>query len=74
MCALCDRCLRVTDVCTVHRAVTFLERLEMSSETDAMWRTLSRLALEATQLHIAERYNALLWTVSSTITSQTNTS
>ncbi|KAI0233465.1 hypothetical protein LSAT2_016275, partial [Lamellibrachia satsuma] len=42
------------------RAVTFLERLEMSSETDAMWRTLSRLALEATQLHIAERCFAAL--------------
>lgn len=28
----------------------------MSAETEAMWKTLSRLALEARQLHIAERY------------------
>lgn len=28
----------------------------MSTETEAMWKTLSRLALEAKQLHIAERY------------------
>lgn len=37
------------------RAVAFLETLEMSAETEAMWKTLSRLALEAKQLHIAER-------------------
>uniref|UniRef100_A0A8C5RJ14 Uncharacterized protein n=1 Tax=Laticauda laticaudata TaxID=8630 RepID=A0A8C5RJ14_LATLA len=35
-----------------HRAVAFLETLEMSAETEAMWKTLSRLALEARQLHI----------------------
>uniref|UniRef100_A0A8D0L3P4 Uncharacterized protein n=1 Tax=Sphenodon punctatus TaxID=8508 RepID=A0A8D0L3P4_SPHPU len=39
-----------------HRAAAFLETLEMSTETEAMWKTLSRLALEARQLHIAERY------------------
>uniref|UniRef100_F6S4V7 Intraflagellar transport protein 172 homolog n=1 Tax=Ornithorhynchus anatinus TaxID=9258 RepID=F6S4V7_ORNAN len=37
------------------RAAAFLETLEMSSETEAMWKTLSKLALEAKQLHIAER-------------------
>ncbi|KAK2546717.1 Intraflagellar transport protein 172-like protein [Acropora cervicornis] len=42
------------------RAVTFLESLEMSLETEAMWKTLSRLALEARQLHIAERCFAAL--------------
>lgn len=41
--------------CFVPRAVAFLETLEMSTETEAMWKTLSRLALEAKQLHIAER-------------------
>ncbi|XP_041357336.1 intraflagellar transport protein 172 homolog isoform X2 [Gigantopelta aegis] len=42
------------------RAVSFLETLEMSSETEAMWKTLSHLALEERQLHIAERcYSAL---------------
>ena len=38
------------------RAVAFLETLEMSSETEAMWKTLSKLSLEAQQLHIAERF------------------
>ncbi|KAM7445695.1 hypothetical protein ABFA07_005947 [Porites harrisoni] len=42
------------------RAVAFLESLEMSLETEAMWKTLSRLALEARQLHIAERCFAAL--------------
>lgn len=41
---------------SVSRATAFLETLEMSTETEAMWKTLSRLALEARQLHIAERY------------------
>uniref|UniRef100_A0A665WJH9 Intraflagellar transport protein 172 homolog n=1 Tax=Echeneis naucrates TaxID=173247 RepID=A0A665WJH9_ECHNA len=36
------------------RATAFLETLEMSPETDSMWKTLSKLALEARQLHIAE--------------------
>ncbi|XP_015754892.1 PREDICTED: intraflagellar transport protein 172 homolog [Acropora digitifera] len=46
------------------RAVTYLESLEMSLETEAMWKTLSRLALEARQLHIAERCFAALGDVS----------
>ncbi|XP_071226326.1 intraflagellar transport protein 172 homolog isoform X2 [Salvelinus alpinus] len=37
------------------RATAFLETLEMSSETEDMWKTLSKLSLEARQLHIAER-------------------
>ena len=37
------------------RAVAFLETLELSAETEAMWKTLSKLSLEANQLHIAER-------------------
>ncbi|XP_005107698.1 intraflagellar transport protein 172 homolog isoform X2 [Aplysia californica] len=42
------------------RAVMFLETLEMSAETEAMWKTLSKVALEEKQLHIAERcYSAL---------------
>lgn len=42
------------------RAANFLEQLESSPETEAMWKTLSRLALEERQLHIAERcYSAL---------------
>ena len=53
LCALLSSSYIKSTLCD--RAVTFLEGLEMSSETDAMWRTLSRLALEATQLHIAER-------------------
>lgn len=32
----------------------------MSTETEAMWKTLSKLALEARQLHIAERYGKKL--------------
>lgn len=31
----------------------------MSAEAEAMWKTLSRLALEARQLHIAKRYEKL---------------
>ncbi|XP_037837544.1 intraflagellar transport protein 172 homolog [Kryptolebias marmoratus] len=46
------------------RAVAFLETLEMSAETEAMWKTLSRLALEAQQLHIAERCFTALGDVS----------
>lgn len=37
------------------RAVSFLETLESSPETEAMWKTLSKLSLEEKQLHIAER-------------------
>uniref|UniRef100_A0A7N8XI48 Intraflagellar transport protein 172 homolog n=1 Tax=Mastacembelus armatus TaxID=205130 RepID=A0A7N8XI48_9TELE len=46
------------------RATAFLETLEMSPETEAMWKTLSKLALEARQLHIAERCCAALGDVS----------
>ncbi|XP_023687337.1 intraflagellar transport protein 172 homolog [Paramormyrops kingsleyae] len=46
------------------RATAFLETLEMSPETEAMWKTLSRLSLEARQLHIAERCFAALGDVS----------
>ena len=49
---------------SLYRAVAFLESLEMSLETEAMWKTLSRLALEARQLHIAERCFAALGDVS----------
>ena len=35
----------------------FLESLETNAETDAMWKTLSKLALDSGQLHIAERYD-----------------
>ncbi|KAM4772549.1 intraflagellar transport protein 172 homolog [Rhinophrynus dorsalis] len=38
-----------------YRATAFLETLEMSAETEAMWKSLSRLALEAGHLHIADR-------------------
>ena len=37
------------------RALIFLETLEMTSETEAMWRTLGDLTLQARQLRIAER-------------------
>ena len=37
------------------RALVFLETLEMTSETEAMWRTLGELTLAANQLRIAER-------------------
>ncbi|XP_062822761.1 intraflagellar transport protein 172 homolog isoform X1 [Anolis carolinensis] len=47
-----------------HRAVAFLETLEMSAETEAMWKTLSRMALAAKELHIAERCFAALGHVS----------
>ncbi|XP_008279843.1 intraflagellar transport protein 172 homolog [Stegastes partitus] len=46
------------------RATAFLETLEMSPETEAMWKMLSKLALEARQLHIAERCFAALGDVS----------
>ncbi|XP_060552918.1 intraflagellar transport protein 172 homolog [Ruditapes philippinarum] len=44
----------------LERAVAFLETLEMSAETEAMWKTLSKLAMEDRQLHIAERCYAAL--------------
>ena len=37
------------------RAVAFLETLEMTPETEAMWKTLSRLSLDGKQLYIAQR-------------------
>ncbi|KAK2092177.1 hypothetical protein P7K49_028705 [Saguinus oedipus] len=37
------------------RATAFLETLEMTPETEAMWKTLSQLVLEARQLHTGER-------------------
>ncbi|XP_078205865.1 intraflagellar transport protein 172 homolog isoform X5 [Callithrix jacchus] len=43
------------DVGNYTRATAFLETLEMTPETEAMWKTLCQLALEARQLHIAER-------------------
>ncbi|XP_016392956.1 intraflagellar transport protein 172 homolog [Sinocyclocheilus rhinocerous] len=47
-----------------YRATAFLETLEMSAETEALWKTLSKLSLEAQQLHIAERCFAALGDVS----------
>ncbi|XP_076128236.1 intraflagellar transport protein 172 homolog [Alosa pseudoharengus] len=47
-----------------YRATAFLETLEMNAETEAMWKTLSKLSLEARQLHIAERCFAALGDVS----------
>ena len=47
-----------------NRAITFLESLEMTSETEAMWRTLAKLSLENKQLQIAERCYAALGDVS----------
>lgn len=41
----------------VLRAMEFLETMEMSAEIEAMWKTLSKLALGAQQLHIAERWS-----------------
>nr|XP_014345853.1 PREDICTED: intraflagellar transport protein 172 homolog [Latimeria chalumnae] len=38
-----------------YRAAAFLETLELTTETEAMWKTLSKLALESKHLHIAER-------------------
>ena len=34
-----------------NRAITYLESLEASPETEAMWRTLARLSFENKQLH-----------------------
>ncbi|KAE8605809.1 hypothetical protein XENTR_v10015326 [Xenopus tropicalis] len=43
-----------------YRAAAFLETLEMSRETEAMWRRLAKLALEGRYLLIADRsYTAL---------------
>ena len=40
----------------MYRAAAFLDTLEMTPETEAMWKTLSKLSLEAKELLIAERY------------------
>ena len=42
----------------------YLETLELTPETEAMWKTLSQLSLESEQLHIAERCYAALGNVS----------
>ncbi|CAL4073000.1 unnamed protein product, partial [Meganyctiphanes norvegica] len=42
------------------RAMTYLESLPMSTESEAMWRTLARLTLEGRHLYIAERCFAAL--------------
>ena len=38
------------------RALTFLETLEMTPETEAMWRSLGELTLKARKLKMAERW------------------
>uniref|UniRef100_A0A8C5PFA7 IFT80/172/WDR35 TPR domain-containing protein n=1 Tax=Leptobrachium leishanense TaxID=445787 RepID=A0A8C5PFA7_9ANUR len=38
-----------------YRAAAFLENLEMSSETESMWRSLSKLCLESEHINVAER-------------------
>ncbi|KAM5126276.1 intraflagellar transport protein 172 homolog [Mantella aurantiaca] len=43
-----------------YRAAAFLETLQMSTETEAMWKTLSKLSLEGRHLHVAERCFAAL--------------
>jgi intraflagellar transport protein 172 len=47
-----------------NRAIAYLESLDVSPETEAMWRTLARLSLEGKQLHVAERSYAALGDVS----------
>ncbi len=42
------------------RALMFLETLEMTPETEAMWKSLGELALKSRQLKIAERCYAAL--------------
>ena len=37
------------------RALTFLETLEMTRETEAMWKTLAELTLSSRRLVVAER-------------------
>eukprot|EP00658_Telonema_sp_P-2_P017711 TRINITY_DN16903_c0_g1_i3.p1 TRINITY_DN16903_c0_g1~~TRINITY_DN16903_c0_g1_i3.p1 ORF type:complete len:1394 (-),score=437.87 TRINITY_DN16903_c0_g1_i3:63-4244(-) len=46
------------------RAVSLLEVLELTPETEAMWTTLSKVAMEAQKLHVAERCYAALGDVS----------
>lgn len=47
-----------------NRAIDYLESLDMSAETESMWRTLARMSLENKQLHVAERCFAALGDVS----------
>ena len=42
------------------RALQFLETLELTKETEAMWRTLAGLTLQEGQLKMAERSAILL--------------
>ena len=56
-------CCSLTGLPSLSRAVAFLETLEMSSETEAMWQSLAKMALEEQQLHIAERCFAALGNV-----------
>lgn len=39
----------------LQRAAAYLEKLELTPETEAMWRTLGKMALESEELVIAER-------------------
>jgi intraflagellar transport protein 172 len=49
-----------------NRAISLLEILEMTSETEAMWKSLSETALKDQKLAIAERCYAALGDVSRT--------
>lgn len=42
------------------RAITLLETLELTPETEAMWRTLSNMAIKESKLAIAQRCFAAL--------------
>lgn len=48
------------------RAISLLEILEMTSETEAMWKTLSNAAIKEQKLAIAERCYAALGDVAKT--------
>ena len=39
------------------RGLLFLENLEMSPETETMWKTLAKLTLQERQLKLAQRYS-----------------
>ena len=39
-----------------HRALQYLETLEMTADTESMWRTLGGLALHDKNLPVAERF------------------
>lgn len=45
----------MSTLCAVDRAVAYLESLELTEETETMWRTLGHMALEERLLAIAER-------------------